>query len=176
MTKEDCFYLGTIVSKFSYKGEVSVKLDTDKPQDYIQLESVFVLQDKCLTPFFIQNAQLQKSNLLRVKFEDINSEEEANLLINKELYLPLSFLPVLDGNKFYFHEIIGFTAKEVSGNIIGVVEFVNDQTSQALFQIVDENKCTILVPVHDDFIVEVNRDLSTITLNLPEGLLDIYQS
>ncbi len=176
MTKEECFYLGTIVSKFSYKGELLAKLDTDNPQDYIQLESVLVLEGKKLIPFFIKNARLQKSNLLRIKFEEIDSEKEADLMINKELYLPLSFLPVLDGNKFYFHEITGFTVKELSGNIIGTVKSVNDQTSQALFEIIDEEKRMILIPIHDDFIIEVNRDLSVLILKLPEGLLDIYQS
>ncbi|MDG1263298.1 MAG: ribosome maturation factor RimM [Flavobacteriaceae bacterium] len=175
MTKEECFYLGTIVSKFSFKGEVLAKLDTDNPEDYINLKSVFVLQGNKLVPFFIENAQLQKSSLLRIQFEDINTETDAGLLIKKKLYIPLEQLPELKDNQFYYHELIDFKVKEQSGKIIGRLRSVNDQTAQALFEIIDEKHRLILVPVHDDFINKVDRKNSLLTLDLPDGLLDIYK-
>ena len=175
MTKEECFYLGTIVSKFSYKGEVLAKLDTDTPQDFIDLDSVFVLQGTKLVPFFVYNAQLQKTSLLRICFEGIETEADADMMLKKELYLPLTFLPQLKGKQFYYHEVIGFKVREQSGEIIGVLQSVNDQTPQALFEIIDDKKRLILVRVHDDFIGKVNRTDSELTLHLPDGLLDVYR-
>lgn len=173
MQKENCFYLGKIVRKYSFKGELLVKLDTDEPELFIEMESVFVEQRKKLIPFFIEESSLHKSELLRVRFEDIDTEEKANALIGAHLYLPLEFLPKLSGNKFYYHEIIGYTAIDKAFGEIGKITGVNDTTSQALFEI-DRNGKQILVPMIDDFIKKVNRENKSILLEVPEGLIEMY--
>ena len=173
MQKEDCFYLGKIVKKYSFKGELLVKLDTDNPSIYTKMESVFIDKNKSLIPFFIERSSLHKSTLLRVKFEDIDSEEDADKLLKSELYLPLEFLPQLTGNKFYYHEIVGFEAEDLSFGLVGIVKGVNDTTNQAILEI-DRNGSEILIPLIDDFIKSVDREQKKIILAVPEGLIDIY--
>lgn len=173
MQKEDCFYLGKIVKKYSFKGELLVKLDTDDPSIYTKMESVFIDKNKSLIPFFIERSSLHKSTLLRVKFEDIDSEEDADKLLKSELYLPLEFLPQLTGNKFYYHEIFGFEAEDLSFGLIGIIKGVNDSTNQAILEI-DRNGSEILIPLIDDFIKSVDREQKKIILAVPEGLIDIY--
>ena len=173
MQKEDCFYLGKIVKKYSFKGELLVKLDTDDPELFTEMESVFVELHKKLVPFFIEESYLHKSELLRIRFEEVHNEADADALIGAHLYLPLEFLPKLSGNKFYYHEIIGFTAEDETFGKIGKITGVNDTTSQALFEI-DRDGTQILVPIIDNFIKEVNRANKTILLEVPEGLIEMY--
>lgn len=171
MKKEACFYLGTVVGKYSFKGEVLVKIDSDTPEEYLTLESIFVDLSTGLVPFFIRKCKLHKSSLLRINFEEVNDEAAADALLKKELYLPLTLLPALEGNKFYYHEVIGFTMLE-SGKNIGSIKLIHDQGVQALFEI-DQGKTTALIPIHDDFIQKVDRSTKTISVTLPEGLLDL---
>ena len=173
MQKEECFYLGKIVKKYSFKGELLVKLDTDEPEMFTEMESVFVEHHKNLIPFFISSCSLHKSSLLRIKFEDINTEAEADSLLGSELYLPLNLLPALDGTKFYYHEVIGFTIIDISFGPVGTLTGINDTTAQALFE-VDHNGTEVLIPINDDFIKEVDRSARSITLDVPSGLIDLY--
>ncbi|HMC01022.1 MAG TPA: ribosome maturation factor RimM, partial [Flavobacteriaceae bacterium] len=154
MQKEDCFYLGKIVKKYSFKGELLIKLDTDEPEIYENLDAIFVDLRNNLVPFFIESSQLHKSELLRVKFEDVNTEADADSILKCDLYLPLEFLPKLEGDKFYFHEVIGFEIKDVNFGKVGVIKSINDSTAQALFEI-DRNGVEILIPMNDEFIKKV---------------------
>ncbi|WMI69351.1 ribosome maturation factor RimM [Mangrovimonas sp. YM274] len=173
MQKKDCFYLGKIVKKYSFKGEVLAKLDTDEPELYDHLESVFVELRNNLVPFFIESSQLHKSDLLRLKFEEVDTEQDADSIMKCDLYLPLEFLPKLEGNKFYFHEVIGFSIEDTRFGPIGTIKAINDSTAQALFEI-DRDGIEILIPMNDEFIKEVNRNTKTIVVETPEGLIDLY--
>lgn len=173
MRKEECFYLGKIVSKFSFKGEVLIKLDTDEPESYLEMESVFVEYGNNLVPFFIEKSNLQKSNLLRVKFEEVDSEEDAEDLLKCDVYLPLDLLPELDEDQFYFHEVIGFTVEDVNYGTVGTLTGINDTTSQALFEIEKDGK-QILIPMNDEFLQKVDKKNKTIVVSTPEGLIDLY--
>ena len=86
MRKEECFYLGKIAKKFSFKGEVLIYLDTDEPEEYQNMESVFVEINKNLVPYFIENSSIHKNDFLRVQFEDVKNEEEAEYLNRKKYY------------------------------------------------------------------------------------------
>jgi len=173
MRKEDCFYLGKIAKKFSYKGEVLAWLDTDEPELYENLESVFVEIHKHLVPFFIQSSSLHKNDFLRVRFEDIDNEDDADGIMGCDIYLPLDQLPKLEGDKFYFHEVIGFTAEDQRLGEIGTIVGINDSSAQPLFEI-KKGEIEILIPMIDHFIVKVDRDNKKIILDTPDGLIDLY--
>ena len=173
MRKEDCFYLGKIAKKFSFKGEVLIYLDTDEPELYQDMESVFVEYNKNLIPYFISNSSLHKNDFLRVNFEDINNEAEADSILNCEVYLPLSMLQKLSGNKFYFHEVIGFEIEDIRLGVFGKIISINDSSAQPLFEVLNGNT-EILVPMIDAFLVKIDRVNNKVIMDLPVGLVEMY--
>ena len=173
MRKEDCFYLGKIAKKFSFKGEVLVYLDTDEPELYTTMESVFVEFNKNLVPYFIENSSIHKNDFLRVHFEDVDSEEEADKLLGLAVYLPLTLLPKLEGNKFYFHEVIGFEIEDQRLGVFGKIQSINDTTAQPLFEVLN-GEVELLIPMIDHFLVKIDRKNKKVIMDLPEGLVEMY--
>ncbi len=173
MRKEECFYLGEIVSKYSFRGEVLIKLDTDEPETYENLESVFISMGNSLVPFFIVHSRLHRSNRLRVDFEEVSDEAEADKIIGSEVYLPLDRLPPLSGKKFYYHEVIGFSLVDSKYGDIGTIVSINDSAAQALF-VADKDGKQLLIPINDEIITEIDRLEKTIFVRTPEGLVSLY--
>ncbi len=175
MQKKDCFYLGKIVKKHSFKGEIVIKLDTDEPELYRNMESVFVDIGNNLVPFFIEKSSLSKSTMLRVKFEDVDTEADAEAIMKSGIYLPLDLLPKLSGDKFYYHEIIGFVVKDANYGEVGIIKNINDTAAQPLFEI-DREGTEIFIPMIDDFIDKIDRENKVVEVTTPEGLISLYLS
>ena len=173
MNENNYYYLGKVTRKFSFKGELIVFLDTDTPSHYYGLKKVFLKFDNSYIPYFISKISKYKNNSVRVKFEDVKNESEAMELINYEIFLPIEELPKLEGKKFYYHEVIGFKVIDINHGEIGEITHINDQTPQHLFVIKSSGK-EILIPINDDFILDLDRINKIVNLKIPEGLLKIY--
>ncbi|MFP4095940.1 MAG: ribosome maturation factor RimM [Cyclobacteriaceae bacterium] len=176
MRIDDCFQLGYISKTHGLQGEVHAVLDVDFPEAYEEMESVFLqLQGSgTLIPFFIENFRLQKDSVI-VKFEEIDSIEQAEELLKAQLYLPLDQLPQLDEGQFYFHEIIGFRIEDELLGTLGSVKDVYEAGPQTLLAM-DYQQQEVLIPLTDEIVTKVDKAQQTVYTRLPEGLLDIYLS
>ena len=170
---KDYYYLGKITKKYSFKGEVLLKIDTDQPGYYKKIKSLFIYKKDKLNLHKIDVIRFHKDKVLRIKFHDINSELEANSIVNCEIYLPLNSLPVLKGNKFYYHDVINYLVVDENFGEVGKIKNIKENISQDLF-VIDYKSNDVLIPIHDEFIINVDRDKKQIIVKTPEVLIDLY--
>ncbi len=171
MNVSECYCLGRVTKPWGVKGQMVLFLDVDTPEDYLELDSAFVEMKGKLVPYFFHIDQLN-GNRAVVTFEEMEPDEVAKLA-GHELYLPLDTLPKLEGNKFYFHEVVGFRVVDSVYGDIGTIEQVLEYPAQPLFQIM-KNGTEVLIPVIDPVIDKVDRKLKTIFITAPNGLIDLY--
>lgn len=170
---EGYFYLGRIIKPFAAKGALLVDLDVDYAEDYQNMESVFVQMNGQLIPFFIKQFDLKHNNRAAISFEDIDSIEQASILLGCELYLPISMLKPLSGNNFYYHEVVGFEVHDQTHGMIGKIIEVLEYPHQAVVSVSFKGK-EILIPVTDEIITGVDREKKIMYTNTPEGLVELY--
>ena len=68
--------------------------------------------------------------MLRIKFDGVDSENEAEELLKKDLFLPMEILPPLKGNQFYYHEVTGFSAVDQFNIEIGKKKLVGPASAK----------------------------------------------
>jgi 16S rRNA processing protein RimM len=173
MNKADCFHLGYVAKLHGFKGEVSLFLDVTNPEDYIDIDNVFIDINNQLTPFFIESFKLKNHPFAAVKFEGINSEMDAKIILRKNLYLPSSILKELEGNNFYDHEVVGYKVIDEQYGEVGILESIIDLSVNPLIQVMNGSK-EVLIPLLDDLVKKVDRDNKILQINAPTGLISLY--
>lgn len=173
MDKANCFNLGHVAKLHGYKGEVSLFFDVTDPNRYKQLDAVFIEINQNLTPFFIEKIQLSGKGFARVKFEGIDSEQDARALLQKQLFLPDSLLPELDDQHFYDHEVIGFEVMDSQYGKVGQITQVIDNAVNPLLQIMSGEK-EVLLPLIEGLVQRVDRTSRTLYVTAPAGLIALY--
>jgi len=163
MTVDQCFLLGEIKKTRGYKGEVVAELDVDDSAPYNKLVPFFI------ETLFVDNTRAQ------IIFTDIQTEEDARELVGKTLYLPLTELPELADDQYYFHDLVNCSVLSADSKNLGQVTGIIDHDINPLLAVNYEGK-EWLVPIHDEFITSVDKHIGEIRVNLPEGYLDIYLS
>lgn len=173
MLVDDCYQLGYVIKPHGLKGEIQVFLDVDSPKEYEGLESVFVLQGQQLVPFFIESIAVRGDKAI-VAFEEVETVESARALKGATLHLPLDQLPELEGDQFYYHDLVGFQLEDKARNKLGEIASILDAGAQDLLQVKHISGAELLVPLSDELIVEVSKEQKLIVMDIPDGLVELY--
>ncbi|MFP4468831.1 MAG: ribosome maturation factor RimM [Bacteroidales bacterium] len=174
MKTSNCYYLGYISKTVGYEGSLIAFLDVDDPSSYNDLESVFIMMDGKLVPFFVADISVRapKGEVV-IRFEDIDSIGKARHLCKRDMYLPLSRLRELPVEAFYYHDLVGYEACDAQDRFLGVITAFLDYPGNPLFSVSKHGEEDVLFPVADEFIRHIDHGKQRIFLDPPEGLLDL---
>ena len=171
MEIDSCFKIGFVLRTHGLKGEVTISLDEDAPSDFSAINSVFLETANGLVPYFISSISFQGRKAF-VKFEDIDSIDDATQLTRLRIFLQKSARPKSGKDEFYNDELTDF---EVTDETVGPLGNVTDvmQAGANRLLVIDNNGKELLIPVNGPFIININKRKKVVTVDLPEGFLDI---
>ena len=165
-------HIGKLVATFGVKGQLVLAHELGKKTSLPGLEAVF-LENKGgeMLPYFLQSASAKNDREIPLKLEGAETKEAAHLLIGRSVWIPETFF-----RKFAAKDaaiaLLGyqiFDGENPLGEILEVIE----QPHQVLCRIKWKEK-DAYIPLHEHFLRKIDRKKKTVTVELPEGLLDIY--
>lgn len=166
--------IGKLVAVFGLTGDLVLKHGLGKKAVFKEGEILFIEQLKgSYLPYFIQSSRSKNKEETSVKFEGVDTRENALKLIQKNIWVQeVDFRKLVAKNSPL--GLLGYTLID-EGKTIGEIEQVIEQPHQVLLQINVEGK-EALIPLHEETLLNIDHKKNEVHVTLPEGLLDIYLS
>lgn len=174
ISKEQLIQIGHSLKPHGVKGEITIMLDI---HDISLLSCIIMCIDGIFVPFFIESVRSRSKESVLVKFFDINSDIEVNEFSGKEIFALKGDIPDFnedsDSDIMYAEDFIGYILYNANHIKIGEIIDYDDSTENALFIIKKNNGEELLLPIVDEFIIDINTDKKTVVMDFPEELLSL---
>ena len=165
--REEVFKIGKLGKTHGVKGEVSFLFDDDV-FDRVEADYLVLDIDGILVPFFMEEYRFKSDSSALVKFEDIDTQERARELTGTDVYFPRTLADEDEG--LTWTEIVGYDIIDAkSGQSIGKIAAIDNATQNILFELEDGK----LIPASEELITDIDKENKTITIDIPDGLLDL---
>ena len=166
--KKQFLEIGKIVAVQGLKGEVRVEPWCDSADFLCDFEVLYF--DKGSVKVAIEKARPHKTIAI-VKFEGINTPEEAAKLRNKVLFMNRDDVD-LDENSYFVQDLIGLKVTDIDTNEeYGELVDVSETGANDVYYI-KRGEVTYLIPAIPDVIVETNINDGKMLIRPLKGLFD----
>ncbi|MDQ0663948.1 16S rRNA processing protein RimM [Arthrobacter ulcerisalmonis] len=154
------------------RGEVTVQVLTDAPEDRFVPGTEFVVEPASAGPLTVSSARWNKDILL-LGFDEIETRNDAETLRGAKLFIETEELDGDDDDEgWYEHELVGLEAR-IGEQVVGKVTGLNTMPVQDLLMVTTPEGKEILVPFVEQIVPEVNIAEGFILLTPPDGLFEL---
>ncbi len=167
----------TTIGKFNkphgINGEISATIQV--PLEVLEGCSCIVCDiDGINVPFFVKQMRSKSHETVLLTIDDITSEQEAAMLVNKEINVMRDeYSKLVAGeDELPVDFFIGFDAV-INGNRRGTIADIDDSTANVLFVVDMESGEQVLIPAVEDFIEDIDIDGKRMELDVPQEILDL---
>lgn len=171
INRKECVLIGKITKKQGFTGQVVILGDTTLLNAEALPESVFIMIDDRLVPFFIASAEQQSKKSILVRFMDM-TEILLDRILQKKVYVLESDLEGTP-EAVAAVEINGYEVYDKKHGFVGIADQLLDREIQPLL-VVRRNDTEIMIPWTSEIIIRTDHKGRKILTKVPDGLLDIY--
>lgn len=167
----DVYKIGRIGKPHGVKGEMNFMF-TDDVFDRTDSDYLIIETEGLLVPFFIEEYRFRSDDLAIIKFEGVDTAEEARPLVNCYVFFPKS--QTTDDEGMSLSQLTGFHVIDASTqHDVGTVTSVDTSTANTLIEVETADGERRLIPLAEELIAGFDPQQQHITLHIPEGLLEL---
>lgn len=168
--------IGRIAKAHGVTGEVVVEVRTDDPDDRFAVGNRLHLTNsrRGLDQHVVITAARPHSGRLLLRLEGVTGRDGADALRGSLFIVDTADLPpITDPDEFYDHQLEGLTVRTVDGDLLGTVAEVLHTPGGELLSVRTGQGPELLVPFVSDIVTEVSLVDGLVTVDPPDGLLDL---
>jgi len=168
--------VGTVQKPHGIKGELFVRLETDRPGEVFRPGRVLHLGDASGKPtgrtLTVERGRVFKGGLLLDTVELSSRTPEVENLRGHTLLISTAEAAPLDEGEVFLHDLMGMQVRS-GEEVVGTVRDVYEAPSGYLLAVQREGKKEIMIPFVSGIVREVDLEGRVVHLDAPPGLLEL---
>jgi 16S rRNA processing protein RimM len=162
----DLICIGAIAGSFGVAGEVRLKSFCSEPTD---IAAYGPLSTEDGSRQFHITLTRPVAGGLGARIQGITTKEQADALRGTSLHVPRDRLPALPDDEFYHADLIGLSAYDTGGELIGKVSAIYNHGAGDIVEISPiRHKSALLLPFTTAIVPNVDLAAGRIVVNLPD--------
>ncbi|MBL7828600.1 MAG: 16S rRNA processing protein RimM [Saprospiraceae bacterium] len=178
MSEQTFVVIGHTRKAHGLTGELKVSIEDRYLEDFLKNERIFINFKGSKMPYFI--AGIRGKGEIILQLEEVDDRDAAIALQSKEIFLRTQDLLKDDEREFDVEEtpaleygyLTGFQIIDKTAGEIGCIEEVLEMPQQEMAMVKFKGR-EVLIPLNKILILTIDNQKNTITMDLPEGLLDM---
>jgi 16S rRNA processing protein RimM len=171
MAYQSNILLGQIIKTSGFEGAVIIKLEREFIENLPGMGSVFIEVDGRLVPFLLSDSEYTGSDIVRIKFPDYGSAEKVAEFKGCRVFLTGETSG--DSKDAEMDDLLEYSVHSEESGLIGRITEIIKNPGQWVLSLMSIEKKEILIPFHEDLILNVDKARKVIIMKIPEGITDL---
>ena len=180
INREQLIEVGTIQKLHGLNGEMTASVIDPVFDEVANCPYLVCEIDGIFVPFFIKAYRFRTDTTILLTFDGIDSQDKASTFCGLKLYFDRKCFTPEEADDYEAEaeeeeSYVGYTIVDTHLGELGPIVAIDDQTVNVLF-IVEYHDSTLMIPAADDLVEAIDDESKTITMNLPQGLVNLDEA
>jgi len=172
--KSKLIKIGTLTKPHGVTGEVLIRMSEQWHGYEPDPDYLFIDIQGGLVPYEVHNIRYRNDQDLLIVLDTITTEEKARRIQGAEVYIdPDELGQQPEETEFTLQKMIGFEVIDKTMGSLGNIISVADIQNNPLIELFYKNR-EVLIPIHKEFILNLDMKNRTMEIDAPAGLIDLY--